>query len=701
MQTSSDHAVAMRADALYGAQRAALHARTDRLMGWLLLVQAPAILASAAWLAPRLAPPGAPPPPLVLPLAAAAGVTGLAVLLTRLRPGVATTRHAVTVAQMALSAVLLYATDGRGNVHLHAVGSFALIALYRDWALIGTASAVTLVSHVLVLARIGSSGAILPEVIGHSLWLALVDVFLVFVCLRAVAEMRASAAQGAVIEQADAVRAAQMAQLTEAEQRSAAMLRSALDAIVSMDERGGIVEFNPAAERLFGYRREEVVGRELRTLLVPPAYQELHRAGVERYFETGEAHIMDRRVEVHGRRADGTEVPIELALTEVRVPGGPRLVTGFMRDVTERQRADAALRAARDAAEAVNRTRSEFVANMGHEMRTPINALLGLVEVMRAGGAADEHRSTLLMMEDSARRLLGVINDLLEFASLEAGRVTLEAGQVSPRALTEEIHASFARRAAEKGLDFAVTVAPSVPRTVTGDAGRLAQVLRHLVDNAIKFTPRGRISVDVAVEPAGGAPGLAFAVRDTGVGIPADRQASIFEAFTQADGSATRRFGGTGLGLTLAAQLVALMGGRLSLTSVEGEGSTFRFVVPFDPAAERRLAGVPDAALERLGGDDELLGQLVAVFLESYPAQLSELRHAVDAGDAGAIRRRAQALRCAVGFLADEEAVEAAVQVEAAADHPGPALDRALQGLEAALARLQARLTALRGSRDA
>jgi len=680
-------AVESRARSLFDSQRREHSARTDRLMRWVVAIQTPVVLVSAAWLAPRLA---AGHPSLVGPIGATAAVALVAVTLASLLPGALLTRHVIACAQMALSAILLDASDGHANLHLHAVGSFALISLYRDWTIIGTASAVVLAAHVAVLAHHGDGGPLGSLVLTHTLWLALVDVFLVFVCVRGAHEMRESAHHRAVSEEAERARAAQVSQLAEAEQQSAAMLRGALDAIVSMDERGAIVAFNPAAERLFGYRREEALGRQVSDLLVPPSFRDAHRAGAERYFRTGEKRVMDRRIDVRGWRADGTEVPIELALTDVRVPGRPPLTTAFIRDITDRLDADTVLRSARDAAEGMSRAKSEFVANIGHEMRTPINALLGLIAVMREGDQAGEHRDTLRMMDGSARRLLHVVNDLLDFSHLEAGRITLEPGNVSLRALADQIRDTFGPRAAEKGLAFSVVMAPDLPRVVSGDAARIQQVLRHLLDNALKFTAHGRVSVAIGIEDLEGAPAIRFTVADTGTGIPADRQASIFEAFTQGDSSATRRFGGTGLGLTLAAQLAGLMRGRLTFTSLAGEGSTFRFVVPF---AEGR--GGSRAALERLGGDDALLGQLVTVFLSSYPGQLAGLRRAVQAGEPEAIRRRAQAIRGAVAFLAEEDAVEAAARVEAAAGQPGHALGQAVDALATTLADLEARLTHL------
>jgi PAS domain S-box-containing protein len=414
--------------------------------------------------------------------------------------------------------------------------------------------------------------------------------------------------------------------LRASEARKGAILETALDAIVSIDQQSRISEFNPAAEKMFGYKREEVLSQDMAQLLIPASLREQHYRGVAQYLQTGKGPLIGKRVEVTATRADGTEFPVDLALADIPL-AGPPVFTAYLRDITGRKQAMEALEQARSAAEAANQAKSTFLAMMSHEIRTPMNAILGMTSLLLDTGLTSEQRDYAETVRSSSDALLTIINGILDFSKIEAGKLELQRQPFDLRECVESALDLLAARATEKGLDLAYLLDEQVPAAVYGDVTRLRQILVNLLSNAIKFTEKGEVVLSVAARRkdedgrANQHPDeesfseLHFAVRDTGIGISEEGRARLFRSFSQVDASTTRRYGGTGLGLAISKRLAELMGGTMWVESQPGVGTTFHFTIlaeaaptgsrPYLDTSQPQLAGkrvliVDDNATNRL-----------------------------------------------------------------------------------------------------
>jgi len=369
--------------------------------------------------------------------------------------------------------------------------------------------------------------------------------------------------------------------LARSEQRLVAILDAALDALITIDHYGCIVEFSPAAEKMFGYSRQRVLGRELAKVIIPESLQAAHRQGLMRYLSNSEGSLLGKRIEVSAIRSSGEQFPVELAVSPIKVEGEV-LFTAFIRDISEQKATENQLREAKQQAEAASEAKSRFLAHMSHEIRSPLNAVLGSVALLIDSRLDDRQQLCAHTAEMSGKALLGVINDILDFSKIEAGQLELDHIKYNLRDLVAGVDEVVAYRIkGNKNLDIVSTLGRGIPSQLVGDPTRLRQVLLNLMDNAAKFTERGAVVLTVSVVNDKTADEvLRFMVEDTGIGIDESAQQKLFTEFSQVDNSDSTRYGGTGLGLAICRQLVELMGGCIGLESELGCGSRFWFEIP-------------------------------------------------------------------------------------------------------------------------
>jgi PAS domain S-box-containing protein len=431
-------------------------------------------------------------------------------------------------------------------------------------------------------------------------------------------------------------------ELLEKERRSLKAITDTMaDGLYVMDDRGIVTLINPAACRMLGYAQEELEGRMAHDLIHSHALNQhlpIERCPIFMAVSDGNAFVGEE-IFVH---KDGRLLPVEVASHPLRDERHSSSSVTVFRDISARKETEALQQAARSEAEtarreaeAANRAKSEFLANMSHEIRTPMNGILGLTQLALEEELPPLPRDYILKAHESARSLLGILNDILDLSRIEARRLPIENIPFDLDKPLQQIDSLLGAAIRQKGLSFAIEQAPDVPRGLVGDPLRLAQILTNLVGNALKFTERGGIAVDVRVAetPSPATVRLEFAVRDSGIGMTAAEQERAFKAFSQADSSTTRRYGGTGLGLAICRRLVGLMGGDIGVASQPGAGSTFRVTLPFgrsDQALQPQTRSLRDEQ-DRLAGlrvllvEDNPTNRLVATrILEKTGATVAQ-----------------------------------------------------------------------------
>lgn len=383
----------------------------------------------------------------------------------------------------------------------------------------------------------------------------------------------------------------------EKELRMRTIMDNVGEGIITANEQGIIESSNLAANTIFGYSPEELVGQNI-TLLMPENMRAAHLEGMRRFITGGEPTVVGKKsVELPGLRKDGSSFQLELTINAMSL-GDHYLFVGIARDISERKQAELKLRFAKQQAEKANQAKSDFVANMSHEIRTPMNAVLGMAQLLERTPLSAEQKKYLNMISTSGKSLLGILNDILDFSKIEAGRMELSPIEFGVNEVLSSIANLMSVNAAHKNLELIISTDEKIPALLWGDAHRLQQILVNLISNAIKFTEQGEVSLHVSViAPAGSddsAKGedvrVQFLIRDTGIGMTDAQLARLFSPFTQADSSTTRKFGGTGLGLTISRRFVELMDGSIYVSSTPGKGSEFAVQIPFsvsNPTAQQ------------------------------------------------------------------------------------------------------------------
>ena len=417
-------------------------------------------------------------------------------------------------------------------------------------------------------------------------------------------------------------------------------LDNALDAIISVNSHGNVMSYNPAAEKLFGYHKEEVLGHNIADLIVPPDIRPQYHAALDHYHAHNISKFspLNHRIEMPGLRADGKVIDLEMALTS-SMQQGELLFTAFLHDITDRKQLLKSLHETLEVAESANRVKSHFMANMSHEIRTPMNAVIGFTELSLQANCSPVIHNYLKKTKSASHALMGIIDDILDFSKIEAGKLEVDPVEFDLHALFDRLANLFAQQITEKGIELILSIPATINDTFFGDVRRLEQVLINLIRNAIKFTEMGTITVTVELKKQNHNMTTAlFSVTDSGIGIEETQLLHLFEPFVQADGSMTRKYGGTGLGLTICKSLVNMMGGDITASSSLGTGSTFIFNLPFQyrattlkkqPHIPQYLQNIAVLLVDKSEKNQHVVMDILGLFFKTV--------HAVSSGEAALV----------------------------------------------------------------
>lgn len=370
--------------------------------------------------------------------------------------------------------------------------------------------------------------------------------------------------------------------LQNSERKHRLILEQTDEGFITTNTDGVVLEWNAQAERMFGWSRSETIGKPLSNLIIPEAMRSFHDDGMKRFTTTSEGKPFSRQLSVEAVHKDGHSFPVEMSVTPIKL-GDETIFCAFLRDISQRRDYERKLSRARDQAIKATKEKSRFLANMSHEIRTPLNAVIGLSDLLERTKLSDEQRELIKTIKSSGTVLLDLINNILDYSKIAAGKLELEFVEFEFVPVVEETGEMLASKARAKQLSLMTYVDPAIPIVLRGDAGRVRQVLINLIDNAIKFTEAGEITVRaIEKQRSNEKITVRFEVNDTGIGISNVKLDSLFKPFTQAEASITRNYGGSGLGLSISKKLVSMMGGTMGVHSVFGNGSTFWFEVQLE-----------------------------------------------------------------------------------------------------------------------
>lgn len=359
------------------------------------------------------------------------------------------------------------------------------------------------------------------------------------------------------------------------------IIDTSLDAIINIDQRGNVTEWNKCAETIFGFSRAEAIGQNMGKLIIPHRHREAHKKGMAHFMKTGHGPVLNQRIEITALNKDKREFPIELSISPIKIKG-EYIFSGFIRDITERKQAKDDLIQAKKEADHARMAEQQFLANMSHEIRTPMNAVIGMTYLLYKTSPSAIQLEYLDTLKFSADSLMGIINNILDLSKIEAGELELEPRPFNLKELILSLRQTFEFKLHNKPINVVADVDAKIKNHLIGDDTRLNQILTNLLGNASKFTKEGTIGIKVSlVTKQGDTCWVEFNVHDTGVGINAEKVPLIFENFKQIEPEVNRKFGGTGLGLSIVKQLVSLQNGTIEVKSVLAKGSEFIIVLPF------------------------------------------------------------------------------------------------------------------------